>query len=169
MSAYSWPVAFGRATSFRRRAGVVRQVLAVPNERRLIVRMVFWRMLVTTLKHAVPIRRVVALAGNAPRGSAPGLPPQERIVELAALVCRPRLLRTSDNCLDRTLVAYRYLLAAGASPSVVIGLGRAEDVVHGHAWLMLDGRALGEGHETLADFTELVRFAADGSIERSES
>lgn len=127
-----------------------------------MVRMVVWRLLVTTLKHGLGITRLVAFAGGVPAGSAAGwLPERERIVELAALVCRPRLLRSSDNCLDRSLLAYRYLIAAGVRSSLVIGLGRSEDVVLGHAWLTIDGRRVGDSHGPLGPFTEILRFTSE--------
>ncbi len=129
--------------------------------------MLGWRALLTTLKHALPITRLVALAASAPPASATTwLPSPERIVELARLSCRPHLLGSRDNCLDRSLLAYRYLLAAGANPSLVIGVGRPEDAVLGHAWLIMDEQRIGEPHGAPQGFAEILRFAGDGSIHR---
>jgi hypothetical protein len=49
-----------------------------------------------------------------------------------------------DNCLERSLVAYRFLGRAGASPQLVIGVARDERGVRGHAWVTVDGRPIGE-------------------------
>jgi len=136
-------------------------VLAKREERRLLIRMLAWRLLVTTLKHPLAIGRLVALTSSSLPSSVSSLPPNHRIVELAALACRPRLLRSRDNCLDRSLLAYRYLLAAGASPSLVIGFERPDDAVLGHAWLLVDGRPVGEPRGTPERFTEIVRFPGD--------
>jgi hypothetical protein len=164
-------VASTQPTSFRRRARIARQVLARPGERGLMLRMLVWRLLVSTLKHVVPIRRLVTIAGGATpaRAAAGGFPPQARIIELARLACRPRLIRSRDNCLDRSLIAYRYLRAVGATPSLVIGFGRDAGGVRGHAWLTIDGQEVGEPHTTHADFKELLRFAADGSMVTAEA
>ena len=136
-----------------------------------MVRMLVWRLLISTLKHVVPIRRLVAIAGSGTpaRAAAARFPPQARIFELARLACRPRLIRSQDNCLDRSLIAYRYLRAVGATPCLVIGLGRDADGVRGHAWLMLDGEEVGEPHTTHEEFKELVRFAGDGSMATTEA
>jgi hypothetical protein len=136
-----------------------------------MARMVAWRLLVSTLKHIIPLTRLVAIAGGGtPVGAAAGrLPPQARILELARLACRPRLFGSNDNCLDRSLIAYRYLRAAGASPSLVIGVGRAEGSVRGHAWLTAGDDQLGEPHGTHEEFKELLRFTADGSMVTTEA
>jgi hypothetical protein len=84
--------------------------------------------------------------------------PPERIVELARLTCRPRLLSSRDNCLDRSLLAYRYLLASGARPALAVGVSRADATILGHAWILIDGQPLGESHASLEPFTEIVRF-----------
>lgn len=159
-------MASAEAGSFKHRAGIVRQVLGDRRERGLVVRMLVWRLIVSTLKHIVPIRRLVAIAGSrSPRRAA--LPTRERIIELARLACRPRLNGPRDNCLDRSLIAYRYLRAAGDSPSLVVGFGRAGDALRGHAWLVINGEEVGEPHTTHEDFGELVRFAADGLMMRT--
>ena len=160
-------MASAQSTSFRRRARIARRVLARRDERGLMVRMVGWRLLVSTLKHVVPLRRLVAIAGGGtPAGARAGrLPAQARIVELARLACRPRLLGSNENCLDRSLIAYRYLRAAGASPALVIGVGQDQGAVRGHAWLTIgNDEEGGEPHRAHEDFKELVRFAADGSM-----
>jgi hypothetical protein len=159
-------VAPAEASLFKHRARIVREVLAHRDERGLVVRMLMWRLLVSTLKHVVPIRRLVTIAsGSKPGVAAAGtLPSPNRIVELARLACRPRLIRSQDNCLDRSLIAYRYLRAAGASPSLVIGFGRDGGAVRGHAWLPIGGNEVGEPHRTREDFKELVRFTADGTM-----
>lgn len=155
-------VAHADLISLRRRARVAREVLLVPSERRLIGRMLVWRLIVATLKHVVPIRRLVALAGG--RRKRADLPSQERIVELARLACHPRLVRSRDNCLDRSLVAYRYLRAGGSNPSLVIGFMKDDHAVTGHAWLTIDDQAVGEPQAAHADFSELLRFAGDGPV-----
>jgi hypothetical protein len=69
-------------------------------ERSLMVRMLVSRLLVSTLKHVVPIRRLVAIEkGGAPtRAAARRLPPQARIIELAHLAYRLKLVGSNDNC-----------------------------------------------------------------------
>ena len=137
------------------RVGLVRS----PGERILIVRMLAWRLAVAVLKRAMPIDRLVGMLGRRPPPvRVAGGPP--RIVELAGAVCRPRLLRTEDNCLERSLIAYRYLCGSVPPPELVIGVRRMDGAVSGHAWVALAGEPLGEPPGALAGLTSLTSFSS---------
>lgn len=125
--------------------------------------MLAWRVLIPVLKRVMPIARLVSVLRGTPRGTgSTRFPAPERIVELARLACRVRLLAPRDNCLDRSLIAYRYLIAAGECPALAIGVRRAEAKVLGHAWITIGGRPLGEPHGSLDLFSEVSSFGPSG-------
>ena len=88
-----------------------------------------------------------------------------RIVTFARWAARLMRWKSGGNCLERGLIAYRYLGAAGASPTLVVGLGRGErGGIIGHAWVLLDGRPAGESESAIAEYTPVFSFAPDGSL-----
>ena len=82
----------------------------------------------------------------------------------ARWAARVRRWNSGGNCLERGLIAYRYLGAAGASPTLVVGMGHNDGDVIGHAWVLVDGRPAGETETSLANYTPVLTFAADGSL-----
>jgi hypothetical protein len=85
-------------------------------------------------------------------------------VSLAAWVFKTRPPGARDNCLERGLVAYRYLARAGASPELVIGVAKSAQGVHGHVWVTIDGRAVHDSPATLAGFEPILVVKSDGSL-----
>jgi transglutaminase superfamily protein/coenzyme PQQ synthesis protein D (PqqD) len=126
--------------------------------RGLALRMLSWSFVLPVLKHVVPLPALVqlmwleAIGGRSPRE-------ESRIVKTARRVYK---LRPEGTCLERSLLAYRYLAAVNADPTLVIGLQRREGSVAGHAWVLVDGRALYEPMVTLQRFTPVVEFGPGG-------
>ena len=76
-----------------------------------------------------------------------------------------RLCRSSGgNCLERSLILYRYLARANADPRLVVGMSKAHEFL-GHVWVTVDGRPLLDTPETLRAYTVVVRFGARGAQE----
>jgi hypothetical protein len=69
------------------------------------------------------------------------------------------------DCLQRSLLLYRELSRAGASPRLVVGFRRSA-AVEGHAWVTVDGRLLADAAEALETFTPVMRFHDRGLAER---
>jgi len=82
---------------------------------------------------------------------------EERVVAIVRGLSR----RTGGNCLERSLVLYRFLSRLNAEPELVAGMGKAGEVIC-HAWVELDGQPLLESPESLKPYAEVVRFCADG-------
>lgn len=120
-----------------------------------------WAALLRPLKHVMAFDALVRLVHTAPRRDARE-PAFERSLEryLASRSRFPR--RAPGNCLERSLGAYRLLCAAGAEPTVVVGLKLgAAGAIRGHVWVLVDGRVLAEQPADVAAYTPVVRFDAD--------
>ena len=87
---------------------------------------------------------------------------EQRIVDLAARLTRLRPGRRS-NCLERSLLAYRFLSGAGADPHLVLGVGRSEGRVVGHAWITLDDAPVLESSEALDELAPVAVFGSHGT------
>jgi Transglutaminase-like superfamily len=142
-----------------------RRELERPADLFLLARMVGWACALRLLKHSVSLPRLVRLtrwAGPAePRSRGRG----ERVVTLARWACRASRWSSRGNCLERGLVTYRYLAAAGAPPTLVIGVAAPSspaDVMRGHAWVTVGNSLVGETAASIAEFHPVLAFVADG-------
>lgn len=123
-----------------------------------------WAVALPVLKHLVPVRRLAMTMRKAPDGSARDGAREQRIVTFARWAARVTRWRSGGNCLERGLIAYRYLCEAGAEPLLVVGVGRGEEGLVGHAWVLVDGRPVGESPSTLAAYTPVFTFASSGEL-----
>ena len=137
-----------------------------PRDLLLALRMLGWRLILRPLKRFVPLSRLVPLVCR-PRASEPRRPGREaRVLSLADRLCRGRLAR--GTCLERSLLAYRFLTEAGADPKLIIAVRREDDSLQWHAWVTRDGQPVHERAESLKAYIPVVVFDGRGSIEWSD-
>jgi hypothetical protein len=139
------------------------KLAARPPDAWLAARMAAWRLALVALKRVLPLPRLVRLMGR-PASREHRAGGDERIASLAASVFWLGFAGTRDNCLDRSLVMYRYLSTGGFAPELVVGARKHEEGVLGHAWVLVDGRPMAESHRSLDEFTPLLVFGPEGSL-----
>lgn len=123
-----------------------------------------WSVALPLVKRLLPVARLVALMwtpGRAPRSDA-----HERAVVTASARLTRLRPRLRSNCLERSLLAYRFLARAGAEPRLVMGVGTLDGAVVGHAWVTVDGEPVHETAEALSRFTPVVEFGEGGRPSR---
>jgi Transglutaminase-like superfamily len=146
----------------RHRLGIAGGLLRSPRDLWLVVRMAGWALVVPMLKFALPLPRLVRLV--TPRWRRGGADAQGRVVRLTNLLYGTGAFRLSDNCLERSLVTFRYLAAADAAPTLVVGM-RGEDTGYlGHAWVTVGGAPVHDPPSLIATLAPVVAFAADGTV-----
>ncbi len=134
---------------------VSRETFASRSNVLLALRMTTWVLGLPLAKRLVPIER---LAGRMWRDGATERLPQRELFTMR-LACR--LTRFSgSNCLDRSLILYRYLAAAGASPTLVIGISKQGR--SGHAWVTVDGVPVADSDALLQRYEGIVAFGPQG-------
>jgi len=84
--------------------------------------------------------------------------PEDRVAGIVARIGR----LSRGNCLDRSLILYRFLSRVGADPIPVVGFGKEADVV-GHTWVTIGDRTLLEDGASLAPYTAFVAFGVGGA------
>lgn len=147
----------------RRAWRALRSCISSPADLWLLARIAAWALVLPVVKRLVPLRKLVALMAAESRPSERDPDLERRIARMARLIYRGRRATFGDNCLERSLVTYRYLARAGAQPRLMVGVGRGESVtMRGHAWVLLDGRAVHDGDEELEPYAELAAFGPDG-------
>jgi len=136
--------------------------LARPADIWLGARILGWAAFVRVAKYAVPLRALVRIASPVPRLGIRDLNQERRIAlfsDWASRLVRPR---TRGNCLERSLVSYRYLLRAHADPRLVIGFRHGEHGVLGHAWVLVDGQPLSDSPAVVAEYEVAMSFDSGG-------
>jgi Transglutaminase-like superfamily len=145
--------------SLRGRFRTLRKHVRSPSDALLVVRLLGWRVALAALKRVVPIETLVrwmATPGGRPTGDT------RRIVKLVNWLYAPRRDRELGNCLDRSLVLYRFLSRSEPGTRLVLGMRRGSSELEGHAWVIAGDRAFGESAASGGDFVTLATFAADG-------
>jgi hypothetical protein len=142
------------------RARALAGLLRSPRDALLAARAFGWLCVLPLLKRKLPLAGLVRLMWLPPRGTARDPAREQRTIRVVA-----RLYRASEgNCLERSLVLYRYLARANANPHLVIGMAKPDRYL-GHVWVTVDGQRLLETPETLGYYTEVVSFGRGGAQE----
>lgn len=142
--------------------------MSTPSDAWLLARMLGWSVVLPIAKRTLPLPRLVRLM-RPRRHTAQRDPEREAaITSLAAWVFKTRPPGARDNCLERGLVAYRYLSRAGACPNLFMGLAKGKRNVHGHVWVTVDGRPVHDSPTALAGFEPLLVFRSDGTLIRTD-
>jgi hypothetical protein len=152
----------------RRAVGRLRRAAATiesPADAALAVRMLGWALVLPVLKTVAPLRTLVRLMSTGGGRRAPrDTEAERRIGSLARLSHRAAGAGRRDNCLERSLIAYRYLCAANADPVLVVGARDGPSGVEGHVWITVDGEPVQDNGEEIRQYAPVTAFDADGRI-----
>jgi hypothetical protein len=133
----------------------------------LAIRMVCWRIAIRPLKRLLPLPRLVRLMRKGPGSPHRRANREARIVSLSHRLCRGHL--RDGSCLERSLLAYRFLTEAGADPTLVVAVRESDDSFEWHAWVTRDGRPVHETEEALRGYLPVVIFDTRGAVKWSSS
>ncbi len=122
-----------------------------------------WASVLPVLKQVIPLRTLVRVLRRPASGVARDRAREDRVLTFARWACRITRWSSGGNCLERGLIAYRYLGAANAQPILVVGVGRGDSgQIRGHAWIVIDGRPVGESAAVESEYTPVLTFGSDG-------
>ena len=147
-----------------RRARLLRSCIRGPRDAWVTARMVGWRLALPALKWALPLPRLVRLMWRDRPSRATVALGRERIATLVWGLYGPRGGPLLDNCLERSLMMFRFLAEAGADPQLVVAVSQDGRPVRGHAWVALEGRSVGETTDPLDEFAPVVTFGRGGDV-----
>jgi hypothetical protein len=130
---------------------------------RLCLQLIGWRLALPVLKFVVPLPKLARLMWIKPSALSVSAEAQQaaerRVLEIVRSGGR---LLVSRNCLERSLVLYRYLSSRGADPRLVVGVTRQADGVGGHTWIENDGNPVEDLQS--ASFERVAVFGPDGRL-----
>jgi hypothetical protein len=139
-----------------------------PGDGWLLARMLAWRAVLPLLKRRVSLPTLARLMWRKPRARIRANH-ADRIPDLVRRVYRDSRDGHTDICIERSLLTYRFLSAAGANPQLVIGIrGRGSSMI-GHAWVVVDGEPLFEPAASLVEYATFFSFGRDGTLDTSMS
>jgi Transglutaminase-like superfamily len=128
--------------------------------------MLAWRAILPMLKYLVPLPRLVRLMDARHAGGSRRPDREQRITSLAERVFDRR--RSGQQCLELSLVTYRYLAAVGADPRLVIAIRNDGQLAGGHAWVTVDGVPVHDSPSLLDEFASVVTFESGARGHPSE-
>ena len=140
----------------RRTARGLALAVRAPSDAWLVARMLAWRTVLPPLKYLLPLPRLVQFIEARPAGGERRPEREERIAELAKRVFNGGT--SDDDCLELSLVTYRYLAVSGAHPRLVIGIRRDGRPASGHAWVTVDEMPVHDSPSRLTEFESLLTF-----------
>jgi hypothetical protein len=127
----------------------------------LAARMLGWAAVLPVLTARVPLERLVRLMWvDAPGGRRRDAVRERHVRRLSRMAARAVRPGRPDNCLVRSLLAYRQLAAGAADPVLVVGARTADGGVEGHVWVLVDGEPVHDSAEEVATYTPLTVFSA---------
>lgn len=152
--------------SIQRRTARVRNVVRSPADVLLFARMLGWAAALPLLKRRMALPKLVEIAVPEVRADADRRP--ETVIAFSRWVYRIPGFR--DNCLEKSLLTYRYLPADGGRYRLVLGVRASKaEGPPGHAWLTIDGDPVHDTSESLADLVPILAFDSAGRRETPES
>ena len=113
----------------RRAWRALRRCVNSPSDVLLLARMTAWAPSLPVLKRTVPLPRLVRLMASRPRQRPRDTALEQRIARMARLLYRGKLGTLQNNCLERSLLTYRFLGRAGADPELVVGARQGEEAL----------------------------------------
>jgi hypothetical protein len=130
----------------------------------LSARMIGWALLVPLLKRIVPLRTLVRIMwADSSRRTSPEW--KKPVIRVGRRLVRLRPFSRDENCLDRSLIIYRFLSMAKLEPQLVLGVRNEDSRIAGHAWITVDGTPVIESSEVVAAYVPVAVFGAGGIIE----
>ena len=140
------------------------RLLSSPRDAWMFLRMALWAPVLPLLKFALPLPRLVRLLAAKPKRQDRDTDTERRIARLAAVLYGSDGVGVRDNCLERSLVSYRFLGRANAQPQLVVGMRAQEADVVGHVWVTVDGRTIHDPPDSIRDMTPMMVFDESGTL-----
>jgi len=128
----------------------------------LFLRMVGWALALRSLKVVMPIRSLVRLMASPSSARLTGRT-RDRVVELADLAHRAAGMGLRENCLERSLIIFRYLGGTESSPHLVVGAKAGQGRVEGHVWVTVGEETVYHEAGHTDEYVPVTSFAADGT------
>jgi hypothetical protein len=126
-------------------------------------RMLAWALALPALKRIVPLPTLVRVMWKSGATSQRDPDREQRIARLAGWFARATNPSNAGACLQRSLLTYRFLSESHADPRLMVAFRKTDAALAGHAWIVVDGQAIGEPAGALDDFLPVVAFGAHGA------
>jgi hypothetical protein len=136
-----------------------------PSSLFLLTGMLAWAFVLPLLKRILPLPSLARLMWSS-AGQGERRQEREEKIYAFARVIYGRFL-TDSNCLERSLLLYRFLSQNHIDCQLVVGMNKSLEEWRGHAWVLVDGNPFGEPADSLQQYTPLFTFVDRGRMESS--
>ena len=130
----------------------------------LLLRVIFWRTLLPVLKRTVALQTLVRwmCPRQLSRPRRDESCRRARLQTIRYFVSHAGRLAISENCLERSLMLYRFLGEVDANPRLVMGVRRDGGTTDGHVWIDIEGEPLLDS--TTTRYSPVLVFEAGGAV-----
>jgi hypothetical protein len=148
----------------RVRSAAIRIAACCREDPVLFGRALLWRLVLPPLKYMTPLPVLVRFMSLTPRPGSLHTTRVQRLRAIRSLLDGGRVV-ISANCLERSLVLFRFLSEVGAAPELVMGVSRTSARVAGHTWIEVEGHVLADA--TTEAFAPMLIFGPEGQARPS--
>ena len=133
-----------------------------PGDLLLIIRVFWLTLFYRRLIHRKPLPDILAGITEAPSAENRRkiLDPleQEELdkINRAANFLLLKILHAEKPCLPRSLVLFRWCSLNGIEARIIVGVKKAEKLLQGHSWLLIEGRPYHEDLQYLEEYTIML-------------
>jgi hypothetical protein len=131
---------------------------------RLLVRTAGWAVVLPMLKRALTLPTLTRVMWRPPRTRERNHAQEAHVAALLDRVYRHGRVPRRHNCLERSLIMYRYLSELNADPTLMVALKREAGALRGHAWIVVDGHPVAEHPETVDGYEPVMSFGPRGAL-----
>lgn len=131
---------------------------------RLLIRAICWRALLPVLKRAVSLRTLIRWMwpGGVSQIQPADTRARARLDTVRYFIAHGGRLVISENCLERSVLLYRFLAEVNLDPRLVMGVRREDGNTDGHVWIEIDGEPLVD--LTTSRYAPVLVFGAGGAV-----
>jgi len=128
-----------------------------------VCRLLPWFLALGALKRLVSVPTLARWSWRQPRGHRADDP--HLVASIASCVLRTGTIAgvPDRDCLQRSLLLYRELSAAGLRPELAVGFQRVNGTLSGHAWVTVAGVVVAEPELDESSFEPMMRFGESGA------
>lgn len=130
----------------------------------LALRIAAWAAVLPALKLVLPVTSLARLMWRDARVDRRDRREETRVLAYVDRLYRRGRVPRRHNCLERSLITYRFLSELNANPVLTVAMKRDHEALRGHAWVVVDGNALAEHPQTTAAFAPVIRFGSRGTM-----
>ena len=124
----------------------------------VFIRILFFACTVSLLLKFIKIQTLLSWLTPRKNSSKKGVVSPERIAQYVDSILALQILGLRPNCLNRSLILYRFLHKIGVMVKINFGIRKTDNDIEGHGWLTLNGETYLENNDSSEIFCLIYSY-----------